>query len=76
MANITTHELRLALTRIEYAISQNLFMVTRYESPHKYYLRLEVKDHTKTPEYIAGPMTRKELLDYLNQVYFFMELAN
>ena len=76
MANITTHELRLALTRIEYRIRQSLVMVTRYENSHKYYLRLEVDDLTKKPDYIAGPMTRKELLNYLNQIDFFMKLAN
>ncbi len=77
MANITTHEIRLAMTFIEHAIGQNLILATRYEAPYKYYLRLDnVEDITKTPEYIVGPIGRREMLDYLNQVYFFIKLAS
>lgn len=75
MTNITTHQLRMALTDIEIMIGQSVYMTNRHEKAHKYYLRLDVKDKSVRPEYIIENLTRKELFNVLKTIKFFLDLA-
>lgn len=67
--NITKKQLRLKMTKIEFLISSNIVLVSRYEYPNRLCLRLPVKDRSKRPNYLVENLSRKDMMLYLVKLY-------
>ena len=70
--NITTHQIREALTKIEIKIKSLMVYSTRFEYPNKLNLRFPQHNQSK-PKYIVENVTRKEMLNILGQLDISMK---